>query len=259
MEKTAEQKMMIQIPGGGKALRTNILEEGKTVEIIYKSNTRFNNEFEEMFPIVKASTLFLEDEFLKHIPESDKQIRCKKHIIMAIKMGVSDFRAPIMDPSFEGKEKICYKAGMKPAVKKSPEWWDKNFRDFMPSKNSRMGNFYQRYAFLAILIKYLIEEGGYTVGGAWKAVCDDSTKLGHYSNSKDAKHDFEPTASRQIGKWFDLTNTEKITTDIECSGFTAFGGYCNYNGYHDTLSRAVSISYPDIPLDFCTGWLVLDV
>ena len=164
-----------------------------------------------------------------------------------------------MDASSDEEGNICYKAGMKPAVGKSANWWKEKAKEFMPEKDSRLGTTKERIAFLGLLIKYLIEEKGYTVANAWKAVCDQSKDLGHYWDSEDAKHGFEPTGSRPIGEWYDLANTGKITVDDVSGGFLLVGGNYYNNGNYYPLAGVVTFNYPNNNYFNSTGWLVLSV
>ena len=214
--------------------------------------------FERMFPVVNASKLCLFDEFLKHIPETKNQYECKSGIIRAIKNDISDFRAPIMDPSFDEKGKLCYKAGMKPAIGKSPIWWEETFKELMPSKNSRIGDQCHRYAFLGVIIKELVEKLNYTVTQAWRAVCDDSIDLGNYGESQNSIPDFEPTGSRAIYIWCDLGNTCKIVKSSD-SNFLLFGDDYMSDGKTCSLSATRDINLSTYNYNNSVGWLVLDV
>ena len=212
---------------------------------------------ENYFPIVRASTLSLEDHFLDYNPKSERQREFKERLIEIIEYGLSDFRAQRMDATLGENDKICYKAGKRPAIAKTVYWWEKNARDFMPEKKSRLGTTNERIAFLGLLIKYLIEEKGYLEGYAWYVVCDESTDLGHYLDSRNAKHEFEPTGSRQIGEWYDLANTYKLTSD----GFDEFsltGGHSQITGKTSPLGDAHTI-YLNRYINYGVGWIVLDV
>lgn len=271
MSKTSERRTVILL--GEMITGVNIIEGGTGVEIFsisdsadYQEETNMENVkgtqeyIEKYFPVVKASTLSLEDEFLRHEPESINQSQFKQMLVVAIISGLSDFRAQLIDPSFDENGCICYKAGMKPAVAKSAEWWKKNAEEFMPEKKSRLGLTKERIAFLGLLIKYLIEEQEYTVSNAWKAVCDQSKDLGHYYDSKYAKHVLESTGSRQVGKWYDLANTYKIILDNkEDTGLWIMGGYYYCNGDSSPLTQLKTISYPNNDSRINTGWIVLSV
>lgn len=267
MSKTTEQTISVLIPKGASNIRVEILEEEGKVDITFNSSIitechkKVTKEYlDEYFPVVKASTLSLEDEFLKHEPESDGQTKFKEMLTEAIKSGLSDFRAQRMDATLDEYDRIYYQKGKKPEFNKSANWWKKNAKKFMPEKESRLGTIKERIAFLGLLIKYLIEERGYIVSDAWKAVCDQSKDLGHYRDSKDAKNKFEFTGSRQVGDWYDLANTSKIIiNDDEASGFSLIGGdFYNY-GEDYPLADVNSIYGSFVDYSYSTGWIVLSV
>ena len=268
MSKTMEQRTVFEV-GGDLTITGNITRvkiKGGKIEIfsipegVNLEEIKGTHEYiDKYFPIAKASTLSLEDEFLKHEPETNKQTRFKNALISAIESGLSDFRAQRMDACFDEKGNICFKAGMKPAVGKlSVNDWKRVAKEFLPEKQSRLGTTKERIAFLGLLIKYLIEEKGYEVKEAWKAVCDQSKDLGHYLNSENAKHDLEDTGSRQVGEWYDLANTYKITVDDEANGFSIIGG--NYNDYGTIpLADVDRVNFPYNVYYYSVGWFVLSV
>ncbi len=269
MSKATEQRTVFEV-GGDLTITGNITRvkiKGRKIEI-FSIHEGLNQEeikgtqeyIEKYFPIVKASTLSLEDEFLKHEPETNQQTRFKNALNSAIKSGLSDFRAQRMDACFDEEGNICFKAGMKPAVGKlSANDWKRVAKEFLPEKESRLGTTKERIAFLGLLIKYLIEEKGYKVKDAWKAVCDQSKDLGHYWDSENAKHEFEDTGSRQIGEWCDLGNTCKITEEDEASGFSLVGGCYFFSGDFYPLADVGSFGYPGGVYYRSVGWFVLSV
>ena len=258
---------------GEEITRVNIIDEGKAVEIFFKVSESDkkkskagelkvgSQEFEKMFPIVDIEGLSLEEGFMHYEPKTANEKRVKASLIKAKKIGLKNFRIPAMDPAFDDDgETIIYCAGRKPAVGKSPKWWDENAPKFMPSKNSRLKDDLQADVDLGVMrIKYLIEEKGYNVAEAWKAVCVDSRDLGHYWNSENAKHTLEATGSRQIGKCFDLGNTFKIVKKSGTSGFTFFGGHSNTYSHIYPLAQAYSGYNPSNIDDGSVGEIVLDV
>ena len=169
MGNTIEKKTVLKLEDT--ITRVNIIDGGKAIEIFSisdcdekpeetsKEETKGTQEYiEKYFPIAKASSLSLEDEFLKHRAQTDNQKKVKKMLKAAIKSGLEDFRAQRMDASFDEEGNICYKAGMKPAVGKSANWWNEKAKEFMPEKESRLGMTEQRIAFLGLRMKYLIEK-----------------------------------------------------------------------------------------------------
>lgn len=274
MAKTAEHKKVVKVDG--KITRVNILDGRDAVEILYdtadcteskatscaknQDETKAELSFEEKFPIVRASELSLEDAFLKHKPTTDGQRRLRSSLIAGIKKGLKDFRCPAMDPSLDEDENLVYEAGNQPAIKKSVKFWTEKLEQFMPERNSRMGTLRERDALLGFLIKYLIEEQGYGVSEAWEAVCDDSKKLGHYRDSKDAKNDLERTGSRKVWLFYDWANTFKIIADNNSAfEFWLGGGTYGNEGYFYPLADVVAMSIPGSSYDDSVGWLVLDV
>lgn len=274
MAKTAEHKTVVKVEG--KITRVNILDGGDAVEILYdtadctesKATSCAKNQdvakaelsFEEKFPIVRASQLSLEDAFLKHEPTTYGQRRLKNSLIEGIKVGLKDFRCPAMDPSLDENENLVYEAGKMPAVGHSAKFWAKKFKQFMPEKNSRVGTVRERDALLGLLIKYLTEEEKWEVSEAWEAVCDDSRKLGHYWNSENAKHDFEPTGSRKVWLFYDWGNTFKIIADNDlASVFSQGGGCCNITGNYYPLEVVITIYDLVYGCNNGVGWMVFDV
>lgn len=280
MAKTAEHKKVVKVKG--KITRVNILDGGNAVEILHdtvdctesKATSCANNQdvakaelsFEEKFPIVRASQLSLEDAFLKHKPTTDGQRRLRSSLITGIKVGLKDFRCPVMDPSLDEDGNLVYEAGKMPAVGHSPEFWAEKFKEFMPEKNSRVGVERERDALLGLLIKYLTEEKKWEVSKAWKAVCDDSKELGHYYNLEDVKqkkHKFERTGRSKVWIFYDWANTRKIiATNYSSFAFPTYllggGNYCGlFESY--PLAYVHSTDYPNHNQDESVGWMVFDV
>lgn len=213
--------------------------------------------FDEVFPIIDPSEL-VGHKLLKHKPQNRRQEKLLANICKGIELKLPAFRSPCMDPSEENGI-IVFKPGNKPAVGHSAVYWDEIWEEFMPSKNSRSGTNLHWAAFLGKLMKYLIDEKNYSVTAAWEAVCNDSRELGHYWNSKDAKHDFEPTGSRKVGEHSDLANTYKILKVWEAPGFLRTGGCYSVYSNSCPLADLETIYYPRDFFNLGVGMLVLDV
>lgn len=268
MKKTTEQRTVLKMEG--KITRVNIIEGGTAIEVfsIFECAEHLGNNkledvkgtpeyIEKYFPIVKASTLSLEDEFLKYEPETNSEEKIYVEITEAIRSGLSDFRVQRMDPSFDNDGNICYRAGLRPAIGVSAIWWQKNAKEFMPEKGSRLGTVKERVAFLALLIKYLIEKCNYSIREAWKAVCYQSKDLGHYRDYKEKTHDIEPTGSRQIGEWFDLANTCKIILDEVTGKLSLASGCYDDFGCGFPLASIYRCNNVTVKSDSNVGWIVL--
>ena len=232
-----------------------MIPEVKKSEVVFSIQ-----EEDDIFVCIKASELSLDDEFMQHRPKNVREQRFKDSLEAVICKGIADFWRPRMDPSFDKMGNIYFKAGEKPAVGKSYNWWRDNAKKFNPKRESRLGTKSQYIAFLGVLIKTLVAEG-WDIDKAWNAVCNDSKKLGHYWNSVEAKHELELTGSRAIAGFYDIANTPKILAEDEevkqDYDFLLAGG--NYRDYSDNVPLAfVGLSYRCV--DSCydsVGWIVL--
>ena len=214
---------------------------------------------EDVFVLIEASKLSLEDKFMMHDPKTKIEINLKEALEEVIKCGVKDFWRPRFDPAFIAKrEGICYVVGNRPAVGRSYDWWENTAKAYNPKRRSRLGMKSEYVAFLGVLIKTLVSEG-WTVTAAWNAVCNNSKELGHYRNSENALHDLEPTGSRGICGFYDLGNTYKILANDEgFGGYWRAGGDCNVDGNYDPLARLYYDYFHNIDRFDSVGWLVLE-
>lgn len=247
---------------GGRITEAYVMPNGKCKMVIEvaapQSTSTVVTPQEDIFVKVEASKLSLEDEFMKHQPQSNEERNFKELVKTAIKRGLKDFWHPRYDPSVDADGRICYVPGRMPAVNLSYNWWEENAKKYAPKSGSRLGTRTEYIAFMAVLIKELVVSG-WTVKKAWHAVCNDSKKLGHYKNSNNAKYVLEYTGSREICGFCDLANIYKILAgDNETGGFWSAGGNCFVFSYSHPLS---ALCYKDhcYSHDYCsTGWLVLE-
>ncbi len=221
-----------------------------------ESETQVSNALDNILILIEASKLSLDDEFMKHKPITDAEKQFKGLLRRAIKSGVKDFYRPCLDPSFNKNGRLCYEAGNEPAVGKCFDWWVKSAKNFMSERGSRLGTELEYTAFLGVLIKELVAKG-WSVKKAWDSVCNDSKKLGHYWNSKDAKFELEHTGSRKVGRFYDLANTCKILAeDEELNGFWLAGG--TYFFSHDCpLANLKHYRYCSNEISCSVGWIVI--
>lgn len=268
MIKTTEQEWTLTSGSGQKIVWVEIIDDGHGIRYYTVPESEGkkvqlqagSEEFEKMFPIVDIENVSLQDSFMQYEPENDTEKRVKSNISKAKEFGMKNFRKPCMDPSFaDDGETIIYCAGEKPAVGKSADWWEENAPNFMPEKNSRQIDDWEKDVSLGIIIKCLVEEKKYKVRDAWKAVCVDSKDIGHYRDSENPKGGFERTGSRKVGKWYDLGNTCKIVKRRGDSGFVLFGGFCCNNGDDYPLADDYTIYDPDCGYYDSVGELALDV
>ena len=241
------KEILVSVPKGAKNIRTSVVDG--QIKIKYTITTKAEN-YEQYFSVVEASELSLDDDFLKHEPQTEEQEIFKQRVKDAIKSGLSDFMAPNLDPSVDKEGNIYYKPGSKPGVDRSSIWWYDNAPKFIPDK-SRLGTTAERIAFLAVLIKKDL--------ATWEQICDHSEEIGHYWDSKDAKHDLEKTGSRPVGEFYDLGNTYKITEKKKAGGFSLVGGNCNYDGFYYPVANVRDSDFPNYYYYYSVGWLVLDM
>ena len=233
---------------------------------IGKGIYRFVIEIEvldNVFVLVEASKLSLDDKFMKHNPTTAREKEFKELLTKVIQKGIKDFYRPKYDPSFnaDGTD-VIFIAGNKPAVEEdlSYNWWEKTAKKFMPNRHSRLGTKSEYVAFFGVLIKKLIEDEKWSVAKAWDAVCNNSKELGRYYDSEDAEGYFEDTGMREICGFFDLANTHKILAEDEddCTGgFWLAGGYCGRYGYEVPLVSFCSYDYLGYASECSVGWFVL--
>ena len=236
------------------------MEKAAEQKLVMSDTEEVQLDFDDMFPMVEASKLSLDDEFLKHEPETSHQASIKEIIIEGIKSGMSDFRHPFVDPSINEEKDIVFEKGKEPATGHTLKWWKMKAKGFMLNKNSRIGTKREYCVFLGVLIKSLIEQG-YTISDAWKEVCDDSKNLGHHRDSfKAKKHAFELTGSRQVVKWYDLANTFKILTGDDGKGVFIASGYYYTKGDEYSLGNVDQFYFSALStFEASVAWIVLDV
>lgn len=192
-------------------------------------------------------------ELMKHTPQNDRERDFMKTLEVAINSKVESFRVPVNDPSIDMNGKLQFVSGFKPAVGYSYNELEKLAKE----NGVHLGTKNEYCLFLGTIIIRLMAEG-WSENDAWKAVCCDSKKLGHYSNSEDAKNDFEPTGSRMIAGKCDLANAYKILAkDEKAGGFWLAGGCYDFVGYDVPLADLCLYYGYGNHFNDSVGWFVL--
>ena len=206
---------------------------------------------------IEASKLLLLDDFMQYDPQTDSQLKLYKWLSEMIPKGLKDFYKPIFDPSLDRFNQIAFVEGKTPAIGKTYSWWEKAAEELAPEWGSRLGTDEEYAAFLGVLIKELSKVPNLDFN-PWRSICDDSTDLGHYWNSKDAKEDFEKTGRRRVLEFFDLANTFKVmkSTDGNQGYCIGSGAFVN-EGYKYPIST-VSHRFRNSALGKGVGWIVFD-
>ena len=237
-----------------------IADEAKKKELEEIKGTK--EWLDKYFPIVKASSISLDDDWFKnHNPKSSKEAHFKHDLGNVLKSNsIKDFRAQALDPIIKDNS-ICYKKDMqfsKEMLSNSPNTWVNLAEKFLYEKNSRIGTYKERILFLGVIIKYLIEQKNYSIDYAWRAVCTNSKELGNYIDSPGSQGLIEPTGSRKIGDWYDFGNTMKLVLENNdrCS---LIGGFYRNAGYYSTLVDKMIITDLDAKAFNYVGWVIMDV
>ena len=192
-------------------------------------------------------------DMLKYTPTNETEKKFLEFLKEAVNAGVKAFKVPVCDPSIAEDGSLQFVAGCKPAVGYSYN----KLKELAIKNGVQLGSKNQYVLFLATIIHRLVEEG-WTKANAIYAVCTDSTEVGHYWNSKKAKHDFEVTGSRKIAGKCDLANTCKILAkDEKTGGFWIVGGSYDDNGCNYPLADLGLNSFYDHRYDNGVGWFVL--
>ena len=204
---------------------------------------------------VEGSDSQIYSDLLKYTPANAKEKTFLENLKEAVEAGVEPFKVPVYDPSIDGKGYLQFVAGCKPAAGYSYN----ELKELASKKDGvQLGSKNQYVLFLATIIHRLVEEGR-SKAYAFYAVCTDSAELGHYLNSKKAKHNFEVTGSRKIVGKCDLANTCKILAkDQETGDFWIAGGYCNLDGDDSPLARLdLRNGACNVHFSYGVGWFVL--
>ncbi|MBP3502547.1 MAG: hypothetical protein J6K42_03610 [Clostridia bacterium] len=234
------------------------LEEDEVGECLEQLMAESNaTEIEKIIGIetihVEGSDSKIYSELLEHKALNNREKEFMKNLRTAIEAGIKSFEVPVCDPSIDGNGKLQFIPGCKVAVAYSYNELEK-----LAEENSvRLGTKNEYFLFLGTILNRLIAEG-WSERAAFEAVCTDSTELGHYANSADAKDDFELTGSRKIVGKCDLANACKIlANDEKAGGFWLAGGFYYRDGSHCPLACLYLYSCYDSRSNYCVGWFVL--
>lgn len=193
-------------------------------------------------------------KLLEYEPKSDKESEFLNRLKTAINAKIGAFEVPVCDPSIDEDGNLQFVPGKKPAV-----GFSCNEIEELAKKNGlKHGDFNRWHLFLGTLAGSIMEWFDCSLSEALYKICTNSTALGHYANSPDAKHELELTGSRMIAGKCDLGNTCKILAkNQQAGGFWLAGGYYGDNGNRIPLA--------DLDLHYCyddhyscsVGWFVL--
>ena len=215
------------------------------------TETELTAEFETTTVEGSDSQIYL--DILKYTPANVAEKEFLEFLKEAVNAGVKTFKVPVCDPSIDENGSIQFVAGCKPAVGYSYN----ELKNLAIKNGVQLGSKNQYVLFMATIIHRLVEEGWSKVNAIF-AVCTDSTEIGHYWNSKNAKHTLEVTGSRKVAGKCDLSNAYKILANDEKAGgfWVASGDRLYYGNYYPLANLYLNYRY-DNHFYYCVGWFVL--
>lgn len=223
-----------------------------------KNEINVSIQQEDIFVLIEASKLKRSDEIMQHVCRTHNEVILRRLLSEVIRKEIKDFYRPIIDPSFDEKNKIAFIPGGKPAIGKNFEWWKEVAKEFMPERKSRLGTRNEYIAFLGVLMKKMVSNG-WDLADTWDAICNDSKELGIYNVELDDGYDCGYTGTNEICDFFDLANTFKILANEEHSDYYAIAsGDCNSPSVNYPLSRFSNNDLFKIAKKHCVGWIVLE-
>lgn len=260
--RTLEMKIAIPEVNGGRCVST----EMKDGYILANFEIEEETEKNETFSIFESElecridpNLFA-GEWLNHQPTTQRQKETLNLYLDAKANGrLHTFTCMTIDPSVKDG-KLVYQKGLPIKTGFSQNKWAKMLKDYNPSRNSRQMTRTEFACRNLFLIQKLVKSG-YEIEEAWEAVCDDSRKIGHYLNSDNHKHDFEPTGSREVCGFCDLGNACKFIAEDpwdEAGGFWAAGGCYFSDSYSNPVAYLNPLNYVDNDFYYFVGMLALD-
>lgn len=260
--RTLEMKIAIPEVKGGRCVST----EMKDGYILAKFEIEEETEKNETFSIseseleCKIDPNIFAGAWLEHQPTTRRQEETLTLYQDAKAKGrLHTFTCMTIDTSVKDG-KLVYQKGLPIKTGFSQNQWAKMLKDYNPSRNSRQMT-RTEYACRNLFLIQKLVESGYKIDEAWKAVCDDSRKIGHYRNSDNPKYDFEPTGSREVCGFCDLGNSWKFLAEDpweEAGGFWIASGNYDNNSYCGSVAE-LGRNYD---VDYCNydgvGMLALD-
>lgn len=158
---------------------------------------------------------------------------------------------PAYEPSLCEQESIKFVEGEEPFVNLSYSKWEEFSRKYSPDNESEVSS--KNTCFL-LFLRWL-KDGIATI----EQLADDSTKIGHFYNSKGAKGKIERTGKRRFGGVYGFVgNTSKIVKDLDSeAGASIFMGDFYGYGYDYTASVVSHIASPTTKYYYATGLLEL--
>ena len=260
--KTLEMKIAIPEVKGGRCVSTEMKDGYILAKFEIKEETE-KNETSSIFESeleCKIDPNIFAGEWLNHQPTTRRQKETLNLYLDAKANGrLHTFTCMTIDPSVKDG-KLVYQKGLPIKTGFSQNQWADMLKDYNPSRNSRQMT-RTEYACRNLFLIQKLVKSGYEIDEAWKAVCDDSRKIGHYRNSDNPKYDFEPTGSREVCGFCDLGNVWKFLAEDpwkDPDDFWGAGGhYNNFSYYYPVADLCLHTNVDDLNFS-SVGMIALD-
>lgn len=153
---------------------------------------------------------------------------------------------PVYEPSQaddKGKN-IQYVSGKNVLIGENDYDWKEKLEYYSPDNGSQMASI---TTYFLLAVRWL-KDGIATIDN----LVDDSSNIGHYRDSKNAKSELEKTGEREFGGLYGFVgNTYKIVKDVGAySGFSILGGGYREYGYKASFARRCYSELPGFPSKF---------
>ena len=172
----------------------------------------------------------------------DRQLKFKGNCLKAIRNKPKEgFRwIPVYEPSLATDGGIQYVSGEAVLRRLNSYEWEGAFENYSPENGSGEESI---TTYFLLGLRWL-KDGLATV----KQLANDSSEIGHYYDSENAKHDFEKTGEREFGGLCGFVgNTYKEVKDSESpSGFSVLGGKYYNNGNTSPFAHVFHNITPNI-------------
>lgn len=158
---------------------------------------------------------------------------------------------PVFEPSCLGTSRLKFVKGELPFIGRSAINWEMMAKDYSPENESCISS--KTTCFL-LLLRWL-KDGIATL----EELVNDSTSIGHYIDSEDAKHKFELTGERMFGGLYGFVgNTCKVIKDPDApKGFSMLGGSSSNPGKGFPIANILNVTFLNSGHNSCVGIIEL--
>lgn len=254
-----EKILYVELPEDGKYRKTIVTGDGKTVGIVYMMKNQSANKIRKPEKLIGGTEVYQKeripywyckikdgrDEFMfldmEDLTEDDvyydfksgkvrefvtrEEWEFRDKVLKALENKPEEgYRwIPTFEPSSDGNGGLQFVKGQKPLVGLDCIEWEELMKNYSPENESALSSI---NTYFLLTLRWL-KDGIATL----EKLVDNSTEIGHYWNSKNAKHDFELTGEREFGGLYGFVgNTYKLVIDQNSkSRFSKLGSeYYNF-------------------------------